>query len=160
MPRSSLLAVRLACGTPLLLLAGATPPMPLTPGSWTFTNVPVSASLDGRVLHDLPVGDITSETGCLTPALAAQPARWLARDLLHDCSLDRTEMADGRITIEGHCPSRGAGFAPGTLAIAGRYTATSYDVTFKTLSPDENGTMGFDGRMTGHRTGVCPTGSH
>ena len=129
--------------------------MPLMPGSWTFTNVPVSASLDGRVLHDLPVGDITSETSCLTPALAGQPARWLARDLVHDCTLDRTVMVNGRVTIEGHCPPRGAGFAPGTLTMTGRYTASSYDVTFKTLSPDENGTMGFDGRMMGHRTGRC-----
>ena len=143
---------------PLLLLAGAASVPPLSPGMWRFTNTPVSATLDGRDPHDLPVGEITSETTCLTPELATQPAAWLARDLVHDCTLDQTTVAAGRITITGHCPPQGAAFAPGRLTITGHYTARSYDLTFATVSPDENGTMGFNGRMTGSLTGPCKPG--
>lgn len=139
-----------------LLAAGDRPP--LTPGAWTFTNTPEAATLDGRPLRDLPVGDITSETTCLTPALAATPAAWLARDLLHDCTLDRTIVAGGRVTIAGHCPPQGSEKRAGTLTIIGRYDADSYDVRFATVSPDENGVMGFDGHMAGRRTGACTPG--
>ncbi|WP_174297509.1 DUF3617 domain-containing protein [Sphingomonas bacterium] len=143
----------LAASVPLLI--GASPVPPLSPGAWTFISTPVSASLDGRVLHDLPVGEITSETTCLTPAQATAPGPWLARDLLHDCTLDRASVAGGRVAITGHCPPPTPGFAAGTLRITGRYTAASYDLRFATVSPDQNGTMGFDGLMTGKRTGNC-----
>ena len=102
------------------------------------------------------MSESTSETTCLTPTLAAAPAAWLARDLVHDCTLDRAVVAKGAVAITGHCAPRGDGFAAGSLTITGRYTADSYDLAFTTLSPDENGTMGFDGRMVGHRTGACP----
>ncbi len=141
-----------------LLLAGAAPAPPLSPGTWRFTNTPVSATLDGRVLHDLPVGEITSETTCLTPEMATRPAMWLARDLIHDCTLDQASVTDGRVAITGHCPPQGPTFAPGRLTIMGGYTAGSYDLTFTTVSPDENGTMGFNGRMTGKLTGSCKPG--
>lgn len=155
MPPVRSAAGRAILAAPLLLCAAVAAGPPLSPGGWTFTNTPVSASLDGRMLHDLPVGAITSETTCLTPAQAAAPGPWLARDLLHDCTLDRASVAGGRVAIAGHCPPQGPGFAPGTLSITGRYTAASYDLRFATVSPDENGTMGFNGRMTGKRTGAC-----
>lgn len=151
-------AARGLLAAPLLLLAAAADRPPLAPGLWTFTNTPESATLDGRVLHDLPVGDITSETTCLTPALATAPAAWLARDLLHDCTLDATAVRDGRVGITGHCPPQGSERTPGTLTIVGRYTANDYDVRFTTVSPDENGVMGFNGHMVGHRTGGCTAG--
>lgn len=147
--------IRSTLAVPALLLVAASSAPPLAPGAWTFTNTPESASLDGRALHDLPVGAISSETTCLTPAQAAAPGPWLARDLLHDCTLDHAVVADGRVAIAGHCPPQGAGFAPGTLSITGGYTSASYDLRFATVSPDENGVMGFNGRMTGKRTGAC-----
>ena len=137
------------------LLAGA-PSAPLRPGLWRFTNTPGAATLDGRPLSELPVGPVTSETVCLTPADAAQPARWLARDLLGDCTLTRTGVAGGAVDISGVCPASDMGRAPGSLRLTGRYTATSYDLRFATIAHGENGTMGFSGAMTGARVGNCP----
>ncbi len=140
---------------PALLLA-AVPAAPLRPGLWRFTNTPGAASLDGRPLHELPVGPVTSETVCLSPADAAAPARWLARDLMGDCTLTKTGLAGGTVDIAGTCPAQGEGQAPGTLTLTGRYSATSYDLRFATVAHGENGTMGFSGAMTGTRVGDCP----
>ena len=140
----------------LLLLAAAAPSAPLRPGLWRFTNTPGAATRDGRALNELPVGPMTSETVCLTPTDAASPARWLARDLMGDCTLTRTGVAGGAVDIAGACPAPDQGQAPGSLRLTGRYTATSYDLAFATVAHGENGTMGFGGAMKGERVGDCP----
>ena len=139
---------------PALLLAAASA-APLRPGLWRFTNTPGAASLDGRALHELPVSPPTSETACLSPADAAAPARWLARDLMGECTLTRTGVAGGAVDIAGTCSAQEQGLAPGTLTLTGRYSATSYDLRFATFAHGENGTMGFAGTMTGTRVGDC-----
>ncbi len=142
---------------PAALLVAAAPSAPLRPGLWRFTNTPGAATLDGRALSELPVSPPTSETVCLTPADADAPARWLARDLLGDCTLTKTGMIGGAVDIAGACPASDEGRAPGSLRLTGRYTATSYDLRFATDAHGENGTMGFAGAMTGARVGDCPT---
>ncbi len=139
-----------------LIFLAAAPSTPLRPGLWRFTNTPGAATLDGRALHELPVGPATSEDVCLTPADAAAPARWLARDVMGDCTLTRTGVARGLVAVAGTCPSQGDGLAPGTLRLTGRYTATSYDLRFATIANGENGRMGFAGAMAGKRVGDCP----
>ncbi len=142
----------------IVLLLAAAPSAPLRPGLWRFTNTPTAASLDGRALNELPVSPPTSETVCLTPADAAAPARWLARDLQGDCTLTKTGVAGNKVDIAGTCPASDEGRAPGSLSLTGRYTATSYDLRFATFAHGENGTMGFAGAMTGARVGDCPAG--
>ena len=139
-----------------LAFLAAAPAAPLRPGLWRFTNTPGAATLDGRVMRELPVSPATSEDVCLTPTDAAQPARWLARDVMGDCTLTRTAVARGAVNVTGTCPSQGDGLAPGTLRLTGRYTATSYDLRFATIANGENGRMGFAGAMAGKRVGDCP----
>lgn len=139
-----------------LIFLAAAPAAPLRPGLWRFTNMSGAATLDGRALHELPVSPPTSETVCLTPTDAAAPARWLARDLMGDCTLTTSDVANYKVDITGACPTQDEGRAPGSLRLTGRYTATSYELTFATIAHGENGTMGFSGAMTGARVGDCP----
>lgn len=144
---------------PLPALLAATAAVPtLQPGAWEYINYPGVASLDGRALADLPYTPPPPERLCLTKSQAANPAAWLARDTPGDCTITRSSVTGGRVDIRGTCPPAAPGFAAGTLVLTGRWSATSYDLDFKTVTRAENGTMGFSGRLTGKRLGACPTG--
>lgn len=142
-----------------LLLAGAAAAAPapsLQPGLWRFRNTPTAATLDGQPLADLPAPPITDEEVCLSPADAADPARWLARDTGANCTLTRSVVAHGLVDIAGTCPPAEDGAAPGTLRITGTATTTGYRLRFATVAHGTNGAMSFAGDMVGHRVGTCP----
>lgn len=144
--------------TLLLSLTAATgaPSATLTPGLWEFTNAPGTASLDGQALRDLPYTPPSApERVCLTPAQAADPARWFARDSGADCTFTQADVKGGRVAIAGSCPPQFKGYDRGTVALSGRWTPTSYDLRFTTLTHGENGHMGFSGTMRGRRIGAC-----
>ena len=65
-------SLRIAPLVPLILLAVA-PTTPLRPGLWRFTNMPGAETLDGRALHGLPVGPVTSERCACLPARPPRP---------------------------------------------------------------------------------------
>lgn len=143
-------------GSVSLLLGAANPPATLQPGLWRYDNVPRTATLDGRRLADLPYTPSGPQTVCLTPAEAAAPARWFARDSGNDCSFTRTSIAGGKVDIVGTCPASEPGFDRGSVRLTGRWTPTAYTIRFATLTHGDNGRMGFDGTMTGRRIGDCP----
>ena len=145
----------IAASAALLLLAAA-PATPLRPGLWEVQSAPETATLDGRKLDQLPYAAPPPQTICLTPAEAADPARWFARDSA-DCTLTRRAVADGRVAIAGTCASPDAGQPRGTVEMTGRFTPQSYALRFRTIVNGDNGRMGFDGSMTGKRVGDCPS---
>lgn len=145
---------RLAASLALILLAAA-PATPLRPGLWQVESAPQAATLDGRKLGQLPYAAPPPQTICLTPAEAADPAGWLARDSA-ECTLTRRKVTGGAVAISGTCPSPDAGRPRGTVRMTGRVAATSYALRFATIVNGENGRMGFDGTMTGKRVGDCP----
>ena len=82
------------------LCAAASAPS-LTPGLWQFTNTPEGASLDGRALDDLPYSAPDApETICVTPAMAAAPAAFLARDSAA-CHFTKAATAGGEVDMTG-----------------------------------------------------------
>jgi hypothetical protein len=147
----------------LLVLAAplAAAPVPaFRAGLWQFRNVPTGAALDGRPLADLPAAPATDETICLTPAAAADPARWLTRDTGADCTITRRSLSGGKVDIAGSCPPAEDGGAPGTLHLSGTWSPNAYRLTFATVAHGENGAMSFTGTMAGHRVGDCPAAAH
>ncbi len=146
--------MRLLFLTPILILSAASPA--LQPGRWTIASAPTGATLDGRKLDDLPYAAPSSpDTVCLTAIDAADPAAWLARDVAKGCTFEGRHLTGGRVDLTGTCAPQAPGLARGTLQISGRWSATSYDLTFATTNPSETGVMGFTGTMTGRRTGAC-----
>jgi hypothetical protein len=140
----------------LVTLGAAAAAPALRPGLWQFTNTPQGASLDGRALDDLPYSAPDApETICVTPAMAAAPTAFLARDSAA-CDFTRAAIAGGKVDIVGACPASAPGLARGTVHLTGAWTPTSYALRFATINPGENGVMGFTGTMTGKRIGDCP----
>lgn len=138
-----------------LLVAAA--PAGFTPGEWRTASAPGTATLDGRPLGDLPYsGPAAPGRVCLTAAEAADPERWLTRELAQGCTVTRRSFADGRVDIAATCAPQAPGLARGTVRLTGRWTPTGYAVRFTTTNPSENGVMGFTGTMTGRRVGPCP----
>ena len=143
--------------TPLLLVAlAAAPASTLQPGLWRFDNVPQTATLDGRRLADLPYTPSGPQTMCGTPADAATPAKWFARDSGNDCTFTRQSVANGKVDITGTCPPSQPGFDRGTVALTARWTSSGHALRFATLTHGDQGRMAFGGTMTGKRIGDCP----
>lgn len=138
-----------------LTLAAASAPVQLKPGLWRIDNVPQSASLDGRPLHDLPFVQPEPEMVCMDTAAARQPTRWFTRDSDPSCTFTRHDVAGGRVDIAGTCPSAD-GKAPGTVRLTGAWTPVGYRLRFATVANGENGRMGFGGTLAGMRIGECP----
>ncbi len=138
----------------LLMLLAAAPA--LQPGLWEQRNDPGAASLAGRPLTDLPIDPIKTDRICLTPAEAAEPAKWFSRDTLSDCMLDRAKLDGGKVDIAGTCTPPDDGLKRGTVKLTGRYDAQSFDIAFATTTDTTQGMMGFAGRMQGRRVGDCP----
>lgn len=140
----------------LLLVGGAPPSATLRPGLWRYDNVPTGASLDGRALGDLPYTPAGPQEVCMSPAEAADPARWFLRDSGTGCSVTRAVVAGGAVDIAATCPGQAAGDAPGTVHLTGTWSADRYALRFATTTIGENGTMGFTGTIAGRRVGACP----
>lgn len=139
----------------LPLAATAAGDAPLAPGLWEVRNTPGVATLDGKALRELPLGEIKTQRLCVTAAEAADPGAFFSRDTAVDCAIGHNMLKGGTVAINGTCPGENGG-RPGTLALKGHYTPTSYDIAFATVAHGDNGTMTFSGRLTGHRVGTCP----
>lgn len=143
-----------ALASPLVFLLAATD-MPLAPGLWEVRNTPGVATLDGKVLDDLPLGEIKTQQICLQPAQASDPAAFFARDTQDDCKITRATAASGKVDIVGSCPNPEEG-NEGSMKLSGRYTGDSYELDFATTAEDFQGVMTFSGKLSGRRVGVCP----
>ena len=141
-----------------VLLLGAAPSARLHPGLWEIRNDPDAATLDGKVLHDLPLDAIRPQQVCMTPAEAADPATWLARDSAADCTLTKRRLGGGKVDIAGSCPAQEEGKPAGSLRLGGTWAPERFAMRFRTTSFGSNGTMGFSGTMVGRRIGDCPGG--
>ena len=145
---------RLAMLLPALAL-GAAADTTLAPGLWEIRNTPGVATLDGRPLDDLPLGEIKTQQVCLAAAEAADPAIFFARDTQADCRITAIAAVGGKIDIDGVCPNPDEG-TEGTLKLSGGYAADSYELDFSTRAEDFQGVMTFSGKLTGRRIGACP----
>ena len=136
----------------LLIAAGDAP---LEPGLWEIRSIPGKATLDGKVLDDLPLGESRTERVCLASAQAADPATFFARDTTQDCKITSSDTAAGKVDISGRCPSPEEG-SDGTMKLSGRYSSSSYELDLVTSAEDFQGKMTFSGRLAGRRIGPCP----
>jgi hypothetical protein len=146
--------VHAACGAVLSLLLLAAGDAPLIAGKWEIRNTPGVATLDGRPLSELPLSPIKSETICLAVADAADPVRYLTRDMGEDCTVAKGSVAGGRVAIGGTCPNQLEG-PDGSFELSGSVGAEEYEVDFATTAIGDNGKMTFSGKMTGRRVGDC-----
>lgn len=144
---------RMAAPGALLLLAAAAD-APLSPGLWEISNAPGQATLDGKVLDDLPLGEIRTQQVCLAAAEAGDPVRFFARDTQENCRITSGKAAAGKVEIAGICPDPEAG-TEGTVKLSGRFTTDSYELDFATSAEDFQGVMTFSGKLTGRRVGPC-----
>jgi hypothetical protein len=145
-----------AAAVPLLLLLAAAADAPLRSGLWETRNTPGIATLDGRALKDLPIGEIKTDRVCLSAPAAADPVRLFARDLPAGCTVASGKASRGTVRIKGTCPNQLEG-PDGTFSLTGRYSRDRYDIAFATTAVGNNGTMTFSGRMVGRRIGACGT---
>lgn len=144
-----------AIAAPALMLAAAAD-TPLSPGLWEVRNTPGVATLDGKVLDDLPLGEIRTQKICLAPTQAADPVAFFARDTQQDCKITAASAAAGKVDIKGRCPNPEDG-NEGTMSLSGRYAADSYELDFATSAEDFQGVMTFSGKLSGRRIGPCPS---
>jgi hypothetical protein len=137
-----------------LILIAATS-APLEPGLWEIRSTPGTATLDGKVLDDLPLGDARTERVCLASAQASDPIAFFARDTQQDCRITSASAAAGKVDISGSCPSPEDG-SEGTMKLSGRYSSESYELDLATSAEDFQGKMTFSGKLEGRRIGPCP----
>jgi len=128
---------------------------PLSPGLWEISNRPGTASLDGRVLNELPLPPQRPERVCLSAAQAADPASFLAGTSGAECKTSKAALAGGKVRIEASCANPDGG-RDGTMLLTGRYGGQSYKIDFATTAYGDNGTMRFSGKLAGRRIGDCP----
>jgi hypothetical protein len=147
---AALIAAAAGCAT-------ATSPAgsPVAPGLWETRNAPGTASLDGRPLKELPLPPLEPERVCLSPADAADPARFLAGATAPDCRITSSTWAAGRARVEASCASPDGG-KEGKMILSGRYSKDQYTIGFDTTAYGNNGRMGFTGKLIGRRLGDCP----
>lgn len=127
----------------------------LAPGLWEVTMTPGAATLDGKLLDDLPLGEARIERVCLAAAEAADPAAFFARDTKDNCRIVSSHATAGKVEIAGACPNPDEG-SDGTMKLSGRYASDSYELDFATTSEDFQGVMTFSGKVAGRRVGPCP----
>lgn len=127
----------------------------LAPGLWEVRNTPGVATLDGKVLDDLPLGEIKTRKICLAAAEAADPVAFFARDTKGECRITSGTAAAGKVAIAGVCPDPDEG-NDGTVKLDGRFSSDSYELDFATKAEDFQGVMTFSGKLTGKRVGPCP----
>ncbi len=147
---------KIAALAPALLLLAAAGDSPIAQGLWETRNTPGVATLDGRPLDNLPLGDIKTDQLCLGGAAAADPVRFFARDLDQGCTIASGTASAGKVRIEGTCPNQLEG-PDGTFLLTGRYDRGSYEIDFATSAVGDNGRMTFSGKMTGRRIAACPS---
>ena len=146
---------RIAALAPALLLLAAAADSRVAQGLWETRNTPGVATLDGRPLAELPLGEIKTDKLCLSGAAAADPVRFFARDLDQGCTIASGRASGGKVRIKGTCPNQLEG-PDGTFLLTGRYDRNSYAIDFATTAVGDNGKMTFSGRMTGRRVAACP----
>ncbi len=112
------------------------------------------ATLDGKVLDDLPLGEARTERVCLASALASDPVAFFSR-AQQDCRITSATAAAGKVDISGSCPSPEDG-SEGMMKLSGRYSSDDYELDLDTSAEDFQGKMTFSGKLVGRRIGPCP----
>ncbi|HEV2078857.1 MAG TPA: DUF3617 family protein [Allosphingosinicella sp.] len=138
----------------LILLLGAGD-VPLSGGLWEIRNTPGVATLDGRELNELPIEPIETQKICISPAEAADPVRFFARDMDEGCTIKSASAAGGKVKIVGTCPNQIEG-PDGSFELTGGHSAEAYEIDFATTAFGDNGRMTFSGKLNGRRVGDCP----
>jgi hypothetical protein len=141
--------------SPAFFLAAANDTV-LAPGLWEVRHTPGQATLDGKLLDDLPLGEPRTQQICLAAHEASDPVAFFARDTQADCRVTSGSAAGGKVDIKGSCPNPEEG-NEGTMSLSGRYAGDSYELDFATRSEDFQGVMTFSGKLSGRRIGPCPT---
>jgi hypothetical protein len=113
------------------------------------------ATLDGKVLDDMPLGEARTERICLASAQASDPIAFFSRDTQQDCTITSASAAAGKVDISGSCPSPEGG-SEGSMKLSGRYSSDSYELELDTSAEDFQGKMTFSGKLVGRRIGPCP----
>lgn len=136
-----------------LVLSGATDTT-LDAGRWDIRNTPGVATLDGRALSELPIGEIKTQSTCLPNLDAGGLARFLTSDLGESCKIVSSTVGGGKLMIAGTCPNELEG-PDATFQLTGKYARDGYAIDFATTAVGNNGRMTFSGQMTGKKTGSC-----
>ena len=137
-----------------LLVLAASADQTLQGGQWDIRNTPGVATLDGRALSELPIGEIKTQTMCLPSLHSAGLARFLTTDLGEACKVATSTIGGGKVRIGGTCPNELEG-PDATFELTGKYDSDGYVVDFATTAVGNNGRMTFSGQMAGKRTGSC-----
>lgn len=137
----------------------------LEPGQWEMTQEIVEASAPGMPEAALAQmrGQKTTVQSCITPEQAKKPdADFFAGQQNQGCKYEDFSMAGGKVRGKVTCTG---GDMPGTMtmAMAGTYGASAYDMTMDmqmvpTAGADAPGAMTFKSHTTGRRIGQCPAG--
>jgi len=132
----------------------------LDPGQWEMTYEVTDVDAPG-----LPAGAMAAMAGkknlmslCITPAEANRPnGEIFSVQKGADCTRDGFEMAGGRISGTMTC-SGGETAGKVTMAMDGRYSGQSYEMTNKMTTETEGMRMTISSRASGRRTGDCAAG--
>lgn len=137
----------------------------LEPGQWEMTQEIVEASAPGMPEAALAQmrGQKTSVQSCITPEQAKRPdADFFAGQQQQGCKYEDFAMTGGKLRGKVTCTG---GDMPGTMtmAMAGTYGASAYDMTtdmqiVPAAGPDAPGAMTFKAKTSGKRIGQCPAG--
>lgn len=133
-------------------------PIAMQPGQWEFTTTMTDVEIPGGPAEAVEaarsaLGPPRTESYCVSPEEAANPAAWLAspRGNTSNCTFSRTTFADGRVDIAGTCTSEDQ--QPLEIGLAGDFTAM--DVRAAITAQAGNGWMHLRGTLTGRRLGDC-----
>jgi len=134
----------------------------LDPGQWEMTYEVTSIDAPG-----LPAGAMAAMAGkknvmsmCITPEEADKPnGEIFSGKKGADCTRDGFAMAGGRISGTMTCTGGEAG-GKVTMAMDGRYSGQSYEMTNKMTTEAPGMTMTIASRASGRRTGDCAAGEN
>lgn len=132
------------------LASAANAESPVTPGKWQTVTTVESMSMPGMPpeLAKSMAGKPMGATYCITPEQAAAGPRDVIGKSNGACRYRSFAAAAGRITAVMECKAGKAG--PQTIAIAGSYSPTGYDIRSKM-----SGAMQSTSRTVGKRLGPC-----
>ena len=123
----------------------------LTPGRWEVTTAFLSVLLDGRPLpNDIFKNSVGFD--CISPAFAAEPARYfLEPDSAKDCKPGGT-VADGHIAMAGKCAMP---FGDMMARGVGTYQSKSYEVIMKADATMDGKPLVMNFALRGKYVGAC-----
>jgi len=147
----SILKFGMAASLCLSVAAMAADTVQLTPGRWEVTTTFVTVLLDGQ---PMPNDLFKSAPGfdCISPAFAADPARYfLEPDSAKDCKPGGT-VADGHIAMAGKCAMP---FGEMMARGVGTYQSKSYEVIMKADAIMDGKPLVMNFALRGKFVGAC-----